>query len=270
MPEADSVKFITAMTFAVSAVLLVVISYAVHVVISNKHLRLARNKLKALTVRLSSAEEQERRRIAEDLHDRIGETLVVSSRSIEELKHKLASDEANRHLDELSQAIQKFMKGTRSLIFDLIPPALYDFGLDVAVESFAANCRDQYPITIQVETDGQGSGLAPNVAAFLYKAVRELVINAAKHSHGDAATIRLNGANQSYTVVVVDNGVGFDSAQDEAGKTDLGGFGLFNIQVQAEYYGGYLEVDSSRQSGGRVTICVPKNGGAAAGETEAG
>ncbi len=253
----DSAKFITAITFAASSVLLVIVAYTVHILISNRRLNLAHKKLQALTARLSSAEESERKRIAEELHDRIGETLVVTSRSIEELKGKMASEEAGRDLDQLGKTIQKFLKGTRSLIFDLIPPALYDIGLEAAVESFVARSKKRYQIDLRMIDDGKEKPLATDAAAFLYKAIRELVLNVVKHSNAHQATITLMRQGGDYKVVVEDNGVGF--SQNGAGHSDAGssGFGLFNIQVQAEYYGGSVQIDSALPAGGRVTMSVP-------------
>ncbi len=258
--EIDSGKFITAVSFAVASIVIVVVSYAVHVVVSNRRLIQAQQKLKALTANLARAQERERKLIAEELHDRVGETLVVSRRAIEELKTRLASNQASRELDKLSQTIQTFMKGTRSLIFDLIPPALYDIGLEAAVESFATHCKSQYRINVRVEESGPSKQIAPDIAVFLYNAVRELVLNAVKHANADAVTIMLKRGRNKYNVVVEDNGVGFTATQKSPTPIGLSGFGLFNIQVQAEHYGGYLDIDESPPSGARVSVWVSLTG----------
>ncbi|MFQ5649852.1 MAG: sensor histidine kinase [bacterium] len=257
MLETDSTQFIVAVGFAVSAILLIVVSYAIHILVSNRHLRQAQEKLRALTVRLSSAEEQERKRIAEELHDRIGETLIVCTRSIEQLKKKWGSGEARQDFDQLTQTLRQLMKGTRSLIFDLIPPALYDLGLEAAVESFVVLCQRQYQIDIKIEDDGRNKPVEQDVAVFLYKAIRELILNVAKHARADTATIKLSRRRNHYRVVVEDNGVGFSSKHSNNHHTYRHGYGLFNIQIQAEHYRGHLEIDRSRPKGGAVMIAVP-------------
>jgi len=256
--ETDSTKFITAITFAISSVLLIIVAYSIHILVSNRRLNRTQKKLRALTARLSSAEESERRRIAEELHDQIGETLIVTSSSIEALKIKLASEEVGQELNQLEQTIQKFLTGTRSLIFDLIPPALYDIGLKAAVEVFVTQSKKQYQIDLRVIDDGNDKLLATDIAAFLYKATRELVLNVVKHSKADQATIMLKRNGNQYIVVVEDNGIGFDQDRLAHSNIDTNSFGLFNIQIQAEYYGGYMKIGPPPPpTGGRVTISVP-------------
>ncbi len=257
MFEVDSAKFITAITFAVSAVLLIILAYAIHLLASSRRLNRAQKNLGTLMAKLSTAEENHRKRIAEELHDRIGETLVVTSRSIEALNTKLLADDAQQELNRLSETIQKFLKGARSLIFDLIPPALYDVGLKAAVDAFITSSRTQYQIDLRLVDDGHDKLLAAEVAAFLYKATRELVLNVVKHSGADQATIRLKGDGKQYTVVVEDNGVGFSADSVSNSDIDHNSFGLFNIRIQAEYYGGYVEIGPPSGKGGHVKVSVP-------------
>ncbi len=222
-------------------------------------LNFTQERLKALTVNLSSAEEQERKRIAEELHDRIGETLIESTQHIEDLKEKLSAPDARRALDELGRNIQRFLKGARSLIFELIPPVLYDIGLAAAVDSFAAHCRKHYHIDVKMVDDGADKDLEPDVAAFAYKAVRELVLNVVRHAAADEAAIKLSRSGDDLQIVVEDNGSGFEhlpSVRNEKAQS-LKGFGLFNIKTQAEYYGGSLTINEGREQGGSVCITVP-------------
>ncbi len=257
MVETNSAQFIVAISFTISAILLIVISFAIHILIANKHLNLAQKKLKTMTANLSAAEERERKRIAEDLHDCIGETLVVSNHSLQELKKKWSSEEASQDLDELSGTIGKLMKGARSLIFDLIPPALYDIGLEAALESFVAKYKQQYRIDVKFETDGKPKPLETDVAVFLYKAVREFILNTVKHAGADCVTIKLCNIQKKCQVIVEDNGKGFEPEYAKKYQTSNSGYGLFNIQIQAEHYGGNFEIGSSPSGGGQVKLVVP-------------
>jgi len=222
-------------------------------------LHLAQEKLKTLTAKLSSTEERERKRIAEELHDRIGETLVLTARRVDDLKQKLSSEEMQKALDELGENIQHFLKDARSLIFELIPPILYDIGLEAALRSFASYCKKQYQITVTVSDDGKEKSLDHDKSAFLYKAVRELVLNVIRHADAHAAHVNLTVMQGAVNVVVEDNGSGFPSSVLRSNGTALSGFGLLNIKTQAEHYGGSLEIQTNGKAGGRVSILVPLN-----------
>lgn len=224
-------------------------------------LRLLQRKLKALTAKLSSAEERERKKIAEELHDRIGETLVLSARRIDDLKTKLVSEESGRVLDDLGTDIQQFLKDARSLIFELIPPILYDMGLEAAVNSFAGYCKKRHNISVTVSDDGREKNLNHDLAAFLYKTVRELVLNVIKHANAKAVHISLCLVEDAVSITVKDNGLGFKPSVLESDTTELTGFGLLNIKAQAEHYGGSLEISTNGKSGGTVSISVPLHRG---------
>lgn len=220
-------------------------------------LKVAEEKLRALTANLSAAEDRERKRIAEDLHDRIGEILIVSNRKIADLKAKLASPESNSALDDLSQTIQAFLKATRSLIFELIPPVLYDIGLEAAIESLASHFKKQHKIAVTVENDHEEKPVTQDVAMFLYKTVRELLLNAVRHAGATSVRIDLRRVDGRYRIVVADDGAGFKAKKPAVNEKNGGGFGLFNIKNQAEYYKGGLEIDAAPGKGSRLTIWIP-------------
>lgn len=220
-------------------------------------LKLAQEKLRALTANLSIAEDRERKRIAEELHDRIGETLIVSNQKIDELKLKSTNPEMSRSLDELGKTIQIFLKNARALIFDLIPPVLYDIGLEAAIESLADHFQKQYRLKIFVESDGVPAPFNNDMAMFLFKTVRELLLNIVKHARAEEVRIRLGRVENGYQVSVEDDGIGFDPQEMAGAKLGRGGFGLFNINNQVEYYRGHFYIHSRPGAGSRFTIRLP-------------
>lgn len=220
-------------------------------------LKIAQEKLRALTAKLSAAEDRERKRISEELHDRIAETLIISNRKITDLKNQLLSPDSVKSLDELNHVIQEFLKRARSLIFDLVPPVLYDIGLEAAVESLAANFRKQHHINVILEDDRQEKPVNSDIAIFLYKAVRELLLNVVKHSQATEVHIELSRVDDSYLIAVQDNGCGFSPVSLLFDSENSRGFGLFNIKSQAEYYKGSLEIDNAPEKGTRVAIRIP-------------
>ena len=216
-------------------------------------------KLKLLSVTSSEKEERERWRIAEDLHDRIGEVLMISSRLIEELKKKSPSLEFSRGLEELDKTIKKFKRGTGSLISELVPPVLYNVGFAAAVEALAADFKRQHQISIRLETAWQDCPLNQEIAIFFYKAVREFIMNAVNHGGADEILITLTRNDDTLAVTVQDNGSGFEAETSPLIPGPDGGFGLFNVKNRAEYYGGDMAIGKSADlGGGKITVWVSR------------
>jgi len=214
-------------------------------------------KLKMLSVTSSEKEERERRRIAEDLHDRIGEVLMTSSRLLDELKKKSPSTEFSRGLEELDETIKKFKRGTRSVISDLVPPVLYNVGFAAAVDSLAVDFKQRHQISIRLEDAWQDYPLNQEIAIFLYKAVREFIMNARKHGGADEILIALTRRDDTLAVTVQDNGSGFESETNPLTPSADAGFGLFNVKNRAEYYGGDMAIGKSTDlGGGKITVWV--------------
>ncbi len=215
-------------------------------------------KLQALSATSSEVEERERKRIAEELHDRIGEILMTSTNLLDELKKDSPSSEYSHKLEALDQTIDNFTRGARSLIFDLIPPELYDVGLAGAVESLAAEFGKKHNISIQVRDVSNETQVNPEIAMFLYKAVREFIMNASVHGGADEMLVSLNHVDHTLEVTVEDNGSGFMSGKNSITLSTESGFGLFNVKTRAEYYRGNLDIsDSPDLGGGIIKVWVP-------------
>ncbi|NUM76395.1 hypothetical protein HUU40_18685 [candidate division KSB1 bacterium] len=214
-------------------------------------------KLRVLSAASSEGEERERKRIAEDLHDRIGEILITSSRLLDDLKKKSASPDIRQGLEELDRTIEKFTKGTRTLISDLVPPILYNVGFAPAIEALAVDFKRQYHLAIQLDDGWQEAPVNQEIAIFLYKAVREFIHNAIKHGGADEILISLSREDHQLAVTVEDNGSGFAAEENHFALNTDSGFGLFNVKNRAEYYQGGLEIDNSTKlGGGQIKVWV--------------
>lgn len=215
------------------------------------------NMLKQLAATVSEREERERRHFAEEIHDRLGEVTVSSTRLMRELKKKSPSPELHQGLEELAGIIQEFSRGTHSLIADLTPQTVYDLGLAAAVEAYADNFKKQNRLTLAVNDELQDARVAHDVAIFLYKAVKELLRNAVKHGGADEIRVTLSRTEQTVAVTVEDNGSGFEGETQAPMLSLESGFGLFNIKNRAEYYHGDLVTENSSElGGGKVTVWV--------------
>ena len=226
-------------------------------------------KLKALSATSSVVEERERKRIAEDLHDRIGEIMITSSRLLRELKKKSPSTELSQGLEELGRTIDTFTQKTRSLIFDLIPPVLYSLGFSAAVTAMAVDFKKQHKITIRVEDALPDFQINQEIAIFLYKAVREFILNAIKHGGADEILVTIARTNHTIKVTVQDNGSGFAPASNQLALSTEAGFGLFNVKNRAEYYQGGIDIsDSADLGGGQIMVWVSQPSQEQAGGNE--
>lgn len=210
------------------------------------------------------AEEEERRRIAEQLHDRIGHSLALARIKIGELNQQASSKEVQSILEELDANIQNILKNTRSLIFEISPPSLHQFGLVPALRSLAKRFMEEHRVKINFEDDGLNKPLENAVAQLLFKAVRELLVNAKKHARAQQIWIGTSRNHNLFRLEIRDDGVGFDydpflppKESASSPKDSGGGFGLLNIKNRVEYYRGTISVDAFPENGSRFLIEVP-------------
>jgi len=216
-----------------------------------------KEQLRALTSQLALAEEQERRRIAGDLHDHIGNELAVSRIKLRTLRDMIDSSDVGPSIDEILGLLDQTIQHSRLLTFELSPPALYQFGLDAAVEGLVRRHQESYGIVCEFVNDGSPRLLEENARIHLFRAIRELLANVAKHAHASRVRVSLGTEEDKLVVAVEDNGVGFDSSQVRSAGRGTDGFGLFNIGERLNQLGGYMRIESRPGKGTRVTLVSP-------------
>ncbi len=213
------------------------------------------SQLQSLAAELFKTEGRERRRIAAELHDRIGQSLAVVSFRLAALR-RMVPEHAKR-LGEARSLLRKTIEDTRSLTFELSPPILYELGLEAAVRWLAEEIGEQHDIAFEVEANGRAEPLAADLSDLLFQAVRELLVNVVKHSRAERARIGLERVDGNLRITVADDGAGFDPAAAEARRGKEGGFGLFSIRERLVYSGGRLEILSRPGCGTRATLVAP-------------
>lgn len=202
----------------------------------------------------SRVEERERHLIAADLHDYVGQNLVILNFKLGALRKSLSAPEAARHVDELRDLILRTIEYTRSLTVELSPPILVELGLKDAIESLAEAFEKAHGIRIRVEDDGGEKETDGDTRYLLFRSVRELLMNAVKHSGSDSVRISLEARGANVQLVVADDGVGFDAGRVGGKK---GGFGLFSIRERLKRVGGSCEIESGPGAGTRVVLTAP-------------
>lgn len=214
-------------------------------------------QLRSLASDLSLAEERERRRIATMLHDHIGQILAISKIKLGALAQLIGNDESMNQLKEVRNHIEQAIQYTRSLTFELSPPILYDLGLEAALEWLAEQVREHQRINCMFEADAYPKPVSDEIRIVLFSAVRELLMNVTKHAQANVAKITIRRVNDSITVHVADNGIGFVPSKMSFYRDENKGFGLFSIRERLRHLSGQMEVRSGRGRGTRVILTAP-------------
>ncbi|MHC4618463.1 MAG: PAS domain S-box protein [Planctomycetota bacterium] len=214
-------------------------------------------QLRFLASELSLAEERLRRRIATDVHDHIGQNLAISKIKLDALRQSASAKELAVSLEEVSELIAETIESSRSLTFELSPPVLYELGLEAALEWLVRKTREQHGLSTEFKTDGRAKPLDHNVRVLLFQAVRELLVNVAKHAKARRVTVSAQRVAEEIRLTVEDDGVGFNTSKIGSRSDKSGGFGLFSIRERLGLVGGRLDIDSKPDRGTRVTLLAP-------------
>ncbi len=216
-------------------------------------------KLRLLSAELSLAEERERRRIAQVLHDDLQQMLMAAQlhlRSLDKTENTVKRSGITRNIQDM---LERSFNLTRSLSAELSPPVLHDHGLAAALEWLAAQARKHHGAKVSVDADSSANPKAIDVRVFLFQAVRELLLNAGKHAPGSPVHITMKGTGSGkLRVIVSDRGPGFDPARLDRQGIQLGGLGLFSIRERMASFGGKLQIDSAPGHGTRITLVAPR------------
>lgn len=224
---------------------------------AEEEIRAYQERLRSLSSELSLTEERERRRLATDLHDHIGQILALAQIKLGVVREEVPAAEVVAALDEIRKLIEQSIHYTRSLTFELSPPILYDLGFEEAVEWLAEQIQAQYGIDVAVQKDRQPKPLSDEARVLLFRVVRELLTNVAKHAQARHASIAITKEGDDLKVQVRDDGIGFEVAKLESDLGKVTGFGLFSIRERLDHIGGRLEVRSEPGQGTQVTLAVP-------------
>jgi signal transduction histidine kinase len=214
-------------------------------------------KLHALAAQLTVAQEQERRRLAAELHDSVGQNLSWVKIRLSELRTKKMSAECAPITDDISRTLEKIIQETRSLMFEISPPILYEMGLEAALEWLTEHVQARFGLKCSFEFSGSPTRLSSQFAVMLFQSVRELLINVVKHAKAKSATLSIKRKDDWIWITVADDGIGMDLARSTRRIEKLSGFGIFSIRERLNYMGGNLEIDSNTGCGTKIVLKAP-------------
>ena len=214
-----------------------------------------REQLRALTARLLTAHEQERRVIARNLHDDLTQKVAILGMEIGLLSRELPEQllEPRRKLDSLGGQIRGLSEDIRKLSHQLHPSALEQAGLEAALRGYCREFAKRHAIQADVTARQVPDDLPSQVGASLYYIAQEALQNAARHSGADSVHLHLSVEDDILRLVIIDNGIGFDQTQARGSEN----LGLVSMEERARLIGGSFEIQSVPKEGTRVRIEVP-------------
>lgn len=210
-------------------------------------------QLRSLASELSLVEDRERRRLAEDLHDKVGQTLAGMKLKLGELKESQSTMDFSQRLEEVRELLAEAIQDARSLILDLSPPLLYKAGLEPTLEWLAERFEERYHIQYIFRSDKQVDPISEDMRSLLFRCVNELMMNIVKHAQAKFVNIYSQRKDHYVIISVEDDGIGFHPEEVLARPK---GLGLFSIRERIIQVGGHFEVTSKPSQGTRVTLTV--------------
>lgn len=224
-------------------------------------LKMRNEQLRVLASKLTSAEHQEQRRIAQLLHDHFQQLLVAAKIGVEQLRRGKLDGRLEAVAQNVNDIIDQSIQASRTLAVELCPPVLYDRGLAAALEWLSRQFHEQHGLQVEVEVDANPDAepATADVQAFLLQAVRELLLNVVKHAQTDRARVVMRATDEGLTQLQVeDSGAGFDPDQTVVNAGGEHGFGLFSIQQRLGLLGGNFQIETSPGGGCRVILRAPR------------
>ncbi len=225
--------------------------------LADKKLLIYQEQLRSLSSELLLTEERERRRIATDLHDRIGQALALTKIRLGGLRELAAPCGFAEELGTIRELIEQVIQDTRSLTFEISPPVLYDLGLEAAAEWLIEELQKKHDIRIMFECDHSSRVADSAFRVLLFRATRELLFNVIKHSSAENAKVSIRSDEHDIQIDIEDDGIGFDVSEDRSLTEVNKGFGLFSIRERLSQLGGKLVIKSEPGRGTRASLIAP-------------
>ncbi len=210
--------------------------------------------LRKMTTRLKEAEESERRRLANLLHDNYQQLLVAAKMKTELLENHIVSAEGGDARRDVVSILDDAIDACRTLTAGLSPPTLTESGLHASLQWMAHWMQENFKLCVTVLGPAGPYPLSEDSCRIVFNAVRELLFNVAKHAQSREACILISDSDQNLNITVSDQGIGFNISDKLENPCT---FGLFNIQEQIAQIGGTLDIESTIGHGSTFRLSAP-------------
>ena len=218
------------------------------------------SKKQLLGIKILEAQEEERQRLARDMHDGPAQSmanLVVKTELCERLL-LTDKDRTKLELNELKSVARDNLQEIRKIIYDLRPMALDDLGLVPTLERYIYNFQKATSIMVELNVFGNIKKIEPIFEIAIFRIVQEALNNIQKHSNANNVNIIIEETFERFNLMVSDDGVGFDlQSYNNDGDIRDGGFGLISMKERAQLINGKLEIKSSPGMGTKIFLAMP-------------
>jgi PAS domain S-box-containing protein len=212
-----------------------------------------REELRRLSANVVEAREEERRRIARELHDELGQRLTALKLELSAMQPTADQPCDSTRIAGMLEMIDDTVAAVRRISADLRPMMLDDLGLNAAIEWLARDAARRLDLEVTVRLGEEDAPVAPGAAIAVYRMVQEALTNVARHARATDVAIEMRQEGGELVLSVRDNGIGFPDTQVHP----EGRYGLLGIRERAYMLGGRLEVDNPPGGGGRLTVRLP-------------
>jgi two-component system sensor histidine kinase UhpB len=218
-------------------------------------LRQSHEQIQGLLGQVIGAQEEERTRIARDLHDNFGQQLAGMSISLTRLERKLPQDATELHalLERIQRDVTDLANGMRDLSHELHPGVLRHAGLAAALKTHCAAVEATHGIATSFQAEGDAQSARPEVCLFLYRIAQEALHNVVRHAEARHVNVDLRAELDGFRLCIEDDGKGFDGAPSTSG-----GLGLRSMEERARLLRGTLTIASQPQAGTKLQVWIPK------------
>jgi len=217
-------------------------------------------RFRGLAKAVWKVQEDERRRLARELHDGLGQTLTALTNQLERLQQKLDGRDSGELKTRLADSVEMArlaLNETRELSRLLRPPVLDDLGLPAALAWLARTLEQRTGLRVELSLDGLEERLDPDLETLVFRIVQEALTNVLRHAGVDRATVAVARVEGLLELQVADHGQGFDVQTALAGREAAAGSGLRGMRDRLELFGGRLELASEPAEGTIVSAVVP-------------
>jgi PAS domain S-box-containing protein len=226
-------------------------------------LRESEQRLRFLTSQLLSAQERERKRISMELHDELGQSLAVLKLQIRAIERGLGDDQQDLREGclELLLYLDGVIDDVRRLSRDLSPAILEDLGLQSALKYLINGVSKHYTVSQAFEVEDLDQLFPAEAQIIIYRIFQECLTNISKHAGATEVSVAVQEHNSLISLMIEDNGAGFDPAQVLTRRATGRGLGLAALDERARMLGGTLEIRSQSGAGTRMTCVIPVDRG---------
>jgi signal transduction histidine kinase len=248
----ENVEFIESMAL--------LIGEAIHRFNLEEELRESENRLRLLSSRLLEVQEQERKRVAHELHDGIGQMLTAVKFKVEDTLQQMAKTKSRskKALETIIPVIQQTVEEVRRIQMDLRPSLLDDIGILATIGWFTREFQKVYTsIQIEKKIGIREEEIPDSLKVGIFRVIQEALNNIAKHSRANLASFSLRKSDGKLELVIEDNGQGFDLDGVRSVESPEKGFGLSSMRERTELSGGRFSIESSIGKGTTIRAVWP-------------